>query len=952
MPQTKYSALWPEDNDPLEIEMNCIRLGGKWVNKSGIHCGQGLSFHYEQMRRIIWPELDGDHNGQRWHALTREEIIRNKITVLAGCGCVAGSTRIPNPITGESPTIESLYANRIQPTVMTLHGPELASIPFIKGYDRLYRITLADGSSFSATARHRVLSDQGFRHVSELKIGQCLFSYGQSHPSSISEHGHSIHGTNVRHYSKTIPDYRSDCSAYFHPDDALLRAARDSAQEPFPSQACVRARREDVSSDMDAWASELAGIHLYPEVFHPSNCNASHRLQMPETPDQHPVPSEIYEPLNPSCQFDGQSQPMRRPVCSFSTRGLYFGSKPNIFSGRIWKNQLPFSSVPIGTIVPVCQTTSRPTLDLRHVCGMPSASVCCDHPSGSNNGSLPFKVSLSAVIAIENEGFQIYYDLTVPEAAHYFAEGTIHHNSSGKTHSAAWLFLCEWMCFPEETCVLVSSTDIRGLRLRVWGEITMLWEKATQRFDYLPGHLLDSKLAITAKKIEKLEGGEGYNDRSVRDLRQAIVGIPTVQGGKFVGLGKFVGIKAKRMRLIADEAQCMGSGFLSAFANLNKNEDFKAIVLGNPSDILDPLGRAAEPADGWDTHLEPSKTEVWRTRFMGGTCVNLIGTDSPNFDFPEDQPTRFKYLISRDKIADTVSFFGKDSFEYYSQCVGAFKIGNMARRVLTRRICEQGLALDKDVIWKYANRTKVYFVDAAYGGDRCVAGHAEFGETTDGKTRLLLHPPNIIPISASGDKEPEQQISEYVKAECEGLGIPPQNMGHDATGRGSLGTYLARVWSALTNPIESGGMPTERPVSADIFIIDPKTGIRRLKTCREHYIKLVTEFWFSVRYTVEASQLRGMTEETMEEFCMRQWDIGTNDRRVIESKIDMKDRIGRSPDLADWVAGIVEMARRRGFVISKLANETQQTNPTPEYLAELAARRAKMERAKELNYAA
>lgn len=488
--------------------------------------------------------------------------------------------------------------------------------------------------------------------------------------------------------------------------------------------------------------------------------------------------------------------------------------------------------------------------------------------------------------------------------------------SSGKTHAPAWFFLCEYLCFPHETCVLVSSTDIRGLRLRIWAEITQLWQQAVNKFPYLPGNLLDSKLAIST---DQLEDG-AFEARQVRDMRKGIVGIPTVQGGKFIGLGKFIGIKQKRMRLIADEAQCMGPGFLSAFSNLNKNEDFRAVVLGNPNDILDPLGRAAEPLDGWDNHMEPSKTEVWKTRFMNGTCVNLIGTDSPNFDFPEDQPTRFKYLISREKIAETLSFFAKDSFEYYSQCVGAMKVGMLARRVLTRRICEQGHALEDDVSWESPERTRVYFVDAAYGGDRAIGGYGEFGKAVGGKIILKLHPPSIIPISAKEDKEPEQQIAEYVKRECEGLRIPAENMGHDSTGRGSLGTFMARVWSAMTNPIESGGKPTTRPVSLDIYVFDKATGQRRLKRCDEHYVKLVTEFWFSVRYTVEAEQLRGLSDEAMEELCSREWDRVKDDKIEVETKQDMKARMGRSPDLGDWVAGIVEMARRKGFVISKLGS--------------------------------
>lgn len=519
--------------------------------------------------------------------------------------------------------------------------------------------------------------------------------------------------------------------------------------------------------------------------------------------------------------------------------------------------------------------------------------------------------------------------------------------SSGKTHSPAWIGLCKYWCDPDNTCVLVSSTDMRGLRLRVFGEICTLWQQGVQRYDYLAGHMLDSKLAITT---DALEDGD-LNDRLVRDMRKGIIGIPTVQNGKQVGLGKWIGLKQKNVFLIADEAQFMGPSFLSAFANLNKNENFEAVVLGNPNDFLDPLGKAAEPLDGWDSHMEPEKTSVWKTRFMNGTCVNLIGTDSPNFDFPEDKPTRFKYLISREKIAETLSFFPKDSFEYYSQCVGAMKIGSLARRVLTRRMCEESGALEPDVAWEGGPRTRVYFVDSSYGGDRCVGGWGEFGKQVGGKIVLLLHPPGIIPISVKSEKEPEQQIAEFTQRECEGLSIPPENMGHDSTGRGSLGTFLARAGMVMANPIESGGAPTDRPVSLDTFIYEPNkingAVIRRLKLCKEHYVKRVTEFWFSMRYAVQAGQIRGLTQDTMEEFCQREWDRVSGDRIEIESKLDMKERIGRSPDLADWAAGILEMARRKGFLISKLANEPAR-RPGPDYLRDLARRQQEMLRQKEL----
>jgi hypothetical protein len=515
--------------------------------------------------------------------------------------------------------------------------------------------------------------------------------------------------------------------------------------------------------------------------------------------------------------------------------------------------------------------------------------------------------------------------------------------SSGKTHTGAWVYLCEWFCFPEETCVLVSSTDMRGLKLRIWGEITSLWERAVQRFDYLPGHLLDSKCAIS---FESMTDGD-LDDRKVRDMRKGIIGIPTVQGGKNIGLGKWVGVKQKRVRLLADEAQFMTSSFLSAFSNLNKNEDFRATIMGNPVDMLDPLGRAAEPIDGWDGHMEPERTEVWRTRFMNGICVNLIGTDSPNFDYPADEPTRYKYLISREKIADTLSFFPKDSIEYYSQCVGAMKVGQMTRRVLTRRLCEQNEALSDKVNWD-GTRTKIFAIDAAYGGDRAVGGYAEFGRAVGGKIMLLLYPPSIIPISVKIDKEPEYQIAEWVKNECTKLAIPAENVWHDSTGRGSLGTAMARVWNAMTNPLEFGGNPSKRPVSLDLYIFDPKLRRRRLKLCDEHYSKKVTELWFSVRYSVESGQLRGMTEETMEEFALREWRRTKDDRVEIERKDEMKERIGRSPDLADWASIIVEGARQRGFNISKLGQATEEKSSSMSPFEEAMRRKQQMLAGKQL----
>lgn len=516
--------------------------------------------------------------------------------------------------------------------------------------------------------------------------------------------------------------------------------------------------------------------------------------------------------------------------------------------------------------------------------------------------------------------------------------------SSGKTHEAAWKGLTQYFADPDNTLVMVSSTDMRGLQLRVFGEIKMLFEKAKELWPNLPGNLVESKLAICTDNVE---------EDKARDLRKGIIGIPCVQNGKFVGLGKYAGIKQKHVFLIADEAQFMGGSFLSAFANLDKNADFTACVLGNANDPLDPLGKAAEPLDGWSSHLEPTKTDVWKTKFMNGVCVNLIGTDSPNFDFPENEPEHYPYLISREKIKNTLSFFAKDSVEYYSQCIGSMKVGVLDRRVVSRDLVEQFKAKD-DVIWSGSDIVKVFALDAAYGGDRCVGGHVEFGKAVDGKIVIRVNQPMIVPVlvrKKEDDPQPEDQIADWIKEYCDRKEISPDNVFHDSTGRGGLGTAIARVFSDRATGIEFGGQPSGRPVSLDLWVYDMKEKKRRLKLCSEHYDRFLSELWFSMRLAVESRQLKHIPEDVLDELYMREWDRVKENKIRVETKSEMRERFGRSCDLGDWLAIAVEGARRKGFQIDKLSNEPEDSEGN-EWLRRLGARQRHLTERHALNYSA
>ncbi len=484
---------------------------------------------------------------------------------------------------------------------------------------------------------------------------------------------------------------------------------------------------------------------------------------------------------------------------------------------------------------------------------------------------------------------------------------------AAKTYTMARYGLTDYLMFPDETLILMSSTDVRGLELRVWGAVKDLWRRAKDRYDWLAGAPIDSKHALCTDSLAE-------DMDIVRDMRKGILCVPCRStSGAWLGLNNFVGLKQKRRRLLSDEVQFMAQAFMEAPASLD-GINFKAVYVGHPLGQGDPLDKLAEPKAGWGTEGEITKTTVWDNKFLGGRTINLVGTDSPNFDTPSPN---LSYLIDQKMIDGVVSFYTKDSSQYWSKCMGVRRTGMFAHRVITIKLCEQFRAFDK-VIWKGTPTTKVYAFDPAFGGiggDRCVGGGAEFGLDIEGKVILLIHPPVIIPVSVRYDMPAEDQIATYVMNDCVRMNIPPENVFFDSTARGGgIVAAFARIWSPAVNPVEFGGKATERPVTLDHFIKDAQTGQRRLKKCSEEYSKFVTELWFSVRYAIESGQVRELSREVAEEGCQREWIEVSGGRTELETKGDMKERTGRSPDLFDQLAIAVEGARRKGFAISKLAN--------------------------------
>lgn len=882
-----YGTEWKDDASPLAIELKCIKKGGTWVDHEGYVCGLGLEGHFKNAMHLMWPE-DDDH---RWSDMIIKSLTTADVSVILGSSdCVSGDTRIFDPLTGENPTIESLCSKGKEPTVMTLYGPERASIPYYKGVDWLYEVVCSNGRKFTATSRHLVLTMKGFSYVEDLRIGQHLPSYVEAHSSSISDISREVPRRDVCCSTHRSRDFQDDC------------------------------RHE--------------------------SCSCDERLQTETVDAQGLSPLLGDVPKHNQCGFyqDGLGNRCECNHLSFSNArqsiedSLIQASPLRIHGLRRSFEEIPSLGIQLFQLLLQFQQDRR----------LPYSSSKRDRDTTRNGTgflcSLLNTVSQTRVVTIRKIGHREFFDITVPNAGHYFAEGFIHHNS-GKTYSVAKFIITDWWADPMKRLWLVSSTEKRGAELRIWGKLKEFFNRARKLFPWLPGKVLESKSCITPSEITD-DGSEG------RLLTQGIIFIPTKSGATWLGMGPWVGVKPPpggKLGHAGDEAQLMQHGFLDAYANWYGKENFQGVLTGNPGDLEDPLCTAAEPVDGWDNWKDTGKTQEWESKFYGAHVICLDGRDTPNNDFPYvGGKPKFPYLIGKKKLDSVKALYGDNDWHWWHQCVGKPQTSVQARRVITRAIVEHNHAYDEP-IWQDGNRTKVCSLDAAYGGvggDRCVIMPGEFGKEVGGKTVLAPGKWELVPVSvANNPKQPEIQIAEFCKDFCESKGIPPENFFFD--GRGTLAVAMARIWSPEVNVVDFGGPATDRPVSNDEFIWDGDNE-KRLKLCSEHYFNFVTELWFSLHYLIISGQMKNLDREVARESFKRTWDMTRNNKIQVEPKRDMKERTLQSPDLADTMVTLLEGARRLGLEIGSTRSISLVV--ADDYLAKELAKYDKIRKASSLKY--
>jgi len=497
-----------------------------------------------------------------------------------------------------------------------------------------------------------------------------------------------------------------------------------------------------------------------------------------------------------------------------------------------------------------------------------------------------YTVEEVAVQAITRTKEELFYDLTVPIEHHYFAAGAIHHNSGKTDFSAVWAIV-NWLAAPKDTLIFCTSTSLKESGKRIWGSVKAYYQAAGLEG---VGKLVDSLHAIRTN-----DGSGVFNDK------EGIFCIAGEKKDEKDAIGKIIGAKNKRVLLIADELPELTEAILTAaLSNLALNPFFQLIALGNFKSMYDAFGVFCRPKDGYGSITV--EDDEWETET--GLCLHFDGMKSPNIVEGRD---RWPIYDSKN-LATHRKNYGPDSAEFWRMCRSFPTPIGLDNALFSRADLNAGqveLTVPSPGLAWLGPRVRLSSLDPSYtnGGDRTVQWFGWWGLLTNGIWCLCFDGFKLLRDEAGVKRPRDYQIVRQFKENCVAAGVTPENAAFDGTAASSFGAIISEEWSPQVLKVEFGGAPSDRVVLAN-----------DARTARDLYDRRVSELWGVGREFVRAGQIKGVPHDLSRELEARRYETakrGGSVITVVETKVDMKKRLGFSPDLADAAFVMLELARRR-----------------------------------------
>lgn len=484
--------------------------------------------------------------------------------------------------------------------------------------------------------------------------------------------------------------------------------------------------------------------------------------------------------------------------------------------------------------------------------------------------------------------------------------------TASKTWTVGMYAFLWWACSPHNSLVVFTSTTKEMIRRRIWPVVQYFHDAArttTALNEPEPWKGIFNK-------VESKTTIQYVNPVGTISDKNAIFALAVAHGETQKAAHNLRGMHAERVLLVIDEANGTPEAIFETIPNLRKGcKEFQAVIIGNPVSRLDPHGQCATPATSWASVTE--NTSRWLTKGVdkwqleSGLCLRFDGKDSPNVATGKD---KWPFIYTNSDWHRATNASREKTLAYWSQDRGLWPPDGFCHTVISEAMLEKYDPRDGDPFRWLSKRRLIAALDPAFGGDECKLGFAELGDIEGGKEALQIVATVSLTFESAARDEIDYSIARQTIDECRRRGVAPEDFGLDRTGTGrGVAAIISGEWSSAIHQVEFGEMATERPSST----ADGRPS-------REVYANRVTEMWWSVREFLEASQLRGIESDARIEFCTREYQLRGR-KYVLEPKPDLKLRLGRSPDSADMISILVDVARQRG-VGAQTRNTTSTNN--------------------------
>lgn len=505
--------------------------------------------------------------------------------------------------------------------------------------------------------------------------------------------------------------------------------------------------------------------------------------------------------------------------------------------------------------------------------------------------------------------------------------------SAAKTYGISVFANVNFYCSPNDTLVMASTTSGSASERRIWGDIKDLHRSAKwaeNGYSDGKGGAAPIGEIIEYQKTLTFDEGKSLNNAKIneRDLRNSVTVIPISNDSKGESaLATIMGSKNKSVIWIIDELPAMMDNVDRPNLNLRSNPFFQFIGIGNANRKSDPHGILCEPMDGWGS-LNSTEGGKWVSR-KGKTVLFLHGEDSPNehpsvIHLNEKSLIPFPYLSNRfDRLEIAKEAgngditLGLKTLDYWRFGVGFWAGDDSLNTVLSEQYIKYFNADREPKPWLGGGNVRTFCGgDFAFtsGGDKTAIYFLSHGYDYMGNIQIALdNKTYTISPNTEDKKEFRRAVAKEIVRYCMDRSVNPNDFGCDISNDGGLMLQAIELeWKERTNrtDVQITGLSSQGNSSDDRFG------------------KMVSEYWLGTRDIISGGCVCGfniMSDYASDLFKRLIINKGNNINDV-ETKIDMKKRIRRSPDSGDAFCYALYLLRSSGLPYKQAEDATEEVN--------------------------